>query len=126
VLVRRGLALLTLLALAGCSSGTHPGHRSSGAPLVIPKPSPTGKPRPARPGTVCGQITTVTGAHARVVVVRGVTTCAEALRVLGKYNDPATPAEGTAGLAVIDHWTCETRRAVTTCVKKAVTIESRR
>jgi hypothetical protein len=127
VLVRRGLALLTLLALAGCSGGPHPGPRPTQTPtLVIPKPSPTGKPRPARAGTVCGPITTVTGAHARVVVVRGVTTCAEALRVFGKYNDPATPAEGTAGLAVIDHWTCETRGTVTTCVRKAVTIESRR
>lgn len=116
-----------MLALAGCGAGGHPRQRPSGPPLVIPKPSasPTGKPRPAHPGAVCGQVTTVSGAPARVVVIRGRTTCAEALRIFRKYNDPATPAEGTAGLAVIDHWTCETRRTVITCVLKGTLIQAR-
>jgi len=116
-----------LLALAGCSSGGHPRQRPSGPPLVIPKPSatPTGRPRPARAGAVCGRVTTVGGAPARVVVVRGRTTCAEALRVFREYNDPATPAEGTAGLAVIDHWTCETRGTVTSCTLRGTLIQAR-
>lgn len=116
-----------MLALAGCSAGGQPKQRPSGPPLVIPEPpaSPTGKPRPARAGTVCGQITTVSGSPARVVVVRGHPTCAQALRVFRKYNDPATPAEGTAGLAVIDHWTCGTRRTVTTCTLRAAVIQTR-
>jgi hypothetical protein len=120
------MSLLMVLALAGCAAGEHPKQRPSGPTLVIPKPSPspTGRPRPARPGTVCGQVTTVSGSQARVVVVRGRTTCAEALRVFRKYNDPATPAEGTAGLAVIDHWTCETRGTITTCTLKTARIET--
>lgn len=119
--------MLTLLALAACSAGEHPKERTSGPPLVIPKPSPspTGRPHAARPGEVCGKITTIAGSSARVVVVRGRTTCATALRVLGKYNDPAVPAEGTAGLAVVDHWTCQTRRTVTTCTLKSTVIQSR-
>ena len=127
MVVRRGLALLTLLVLAACSAGGHPKQRPSGPPLVIPKPSPspTGRPHAARPGEVCGKITTIAGASARVVVVRGRTTCATALRVLTKYNDPAVPAEGTAGLAVIDHWTCQTRRTVTTCTLRSTVIQSR-
>ncbi|MCW2861457.1 MAG: hypothetical protein JWP48_3165 [Actinoallomurus sp.] len=129
MVVRRGLALpLTLLALAGCSAGGHPGsQRASGPPLVVPEPShsPAGRPPPARPGTVCGQVTTLAGTTARVVVVKGRTTCATALRVFHTYYDPSTPAEGGAGLAVVDHWTCETRRTVTTCVLKATTIQAR-
>lgn len=127
MLVRRGSVLLLLVALAGCSGGTHRQAHSSGPPLVIPQPShsPTGRPRPARPGTVCGRINTVTGAQARVIVVRGRTTCAEALRIFRKYNDPATPAEGTAGLVVIDHWTCETQRGVSRCTSRATVIEER-
>lgn len=127
MVVRRGLALLALLALAACSGGGHPKQRPSGPPLVIPKASPslTARPRPARPGEVCGKITTVGGSPARVVVVRGRSTCATALRVLRKYNDPAVPAEGTAGLAVIDHWTCETRRTVTACTLRSAVIQSR-
>jgi hypothetical protein len=129
VAVRRGSALLlTLLTLAGCSSGGHPGpQRASGPPLVIPEPShsPTGRPRAARPGSVCGQVTTVAGTSARVVVVKGRTTCATALRVFRTYYDPSTPAEGSAGLAVVDHWTCETRRTVTTCTLRTTTIQAR-
>lgn len=117
------------LAMGGCSADAPPRRtqRPSGPPLAIPKPSasPVGRPRPAGPGTVCGQITTVNGSPARVIVVRGRTTCAMALRVFRKYNDPATPAEGTAGLAVIDHWTCETRRTVTACTLRATEIQTR-
>jgi hypothetical protein len=125
VVVRPAFALLMLIAVAGCSSGHRPSARPS-RPLVIPtpSPSPTGKPRPARPGTECGQVTTVTGGQARVQVVRGRTTCVEAMRVFEKYNDPDTPAEGTAGLVVIDHWTCETRGGITTCTSKAATIRT--
>lgn len=116
-----------LLAVAGCGSGGHARQRPSGPALVIPKPSPssTVRPRPARPGTVCGQITTVGGSAARVVVARGRPTCVEALRVLRRYNDPATPAEGTAGLAVVDGWTCQTRRTVTTCTLRTAAIQTR-
>jgi hypothetical protein len=123
------LALVTLLALAGCSSGGgHPrDRRPTGPALVIPKPSKssTARPRPVGAGAVCGRVTTVSGAPARVTVVRGRTTCAEALRVFRKYYDPATPAEGTAGLAVVDHWTCETRGTVTGCTLRATTIQAR-
>lgn len=105
-----------LLAVAGCS-GKGQAQARPNRPLVIPTPSssPTGSPRPARPGTVCGPIATITGARARVVVVRGRPTCAEAMRVFQTYNDPGTPAEGAAGLVVIDRWTCATRRTVQTC-----------
>jgi hypothetical protein len=127
VVTRRALSLLILLALAGCGAGGHPRQQPSGPPLAIPAPShsSTARPRPVRAGTACGKITTVSGGSARVVVARGRTTCAEALRVLDKYNDPATPAEGSAGLAVIDHWTCETRRTVTTCTLRATAIQAR-
>jgi hypothetical protein len=128
VAVRHGLALLILLALAGCSAGGDPKQqRPTGPPLVVPRPSPssTVRPRPVGAGTACGRVTTVTGAPARVVVAKGRTTCAEALRVFHKYFDPATPAEGTAGLAVIDHWTCETRQAITTCTLRATRIQAR-
>lgn len=127
VVVRPAFALLMLVAVAGCSGEGHAQARPS-RPLVIPTPSssPTGTPRPARPGTVCGKITTITGARARVVVVRGRPTCAEAMRVFQKYNDPGTPAEGTAGLVVIDHWTCETRRTVTTCTGRLGAIRTQR
>ncbi len=126
----RGLTLVTLaaaLALAGCSSGARPAQRPSGPPLVIPKParSPAVPPRPALAGAACGRVTTVSGGTARVVVVRGRTTCVEALRVFRRYFDPATPAEGTAGLAVVDHWTCETRRTVTVCTLRATEIQAR-
>jgi hypothetical protein len=117
-----------LLAVAGCSAGgTAKQQRPSGPPLVIPKPSPssTGRPRPVGAGAFCGRVTTVTGSPARVVVVKGRTTCAEALRVFGKYFDPATPAEGSAGLAVVDHWTCETRLRTTTCTLRATSIQAR-
>ena len=119
--------MLTLFALAACSAGGPPRQRPSGPPLVVPKtsPSPTGRPHAAHPGEVCGKIITIAGSSARVIVVRGRTTCATALRVLGKYNDPAVPAEGTAGLAVIDHWTCQTRRTVTTCTLRSTVIQSR-
>lgn len=128
MVVRHGLALLTVLALAGCSAGGNAKQQGpSGPPLVIPKPSPssTGRPRPAGAGAACGRVTTVTGAPARVVVAKGRTTCAEALRVFRKYYDPATPAEGSAGLAVIDHWTCETRLKISTCTLKATRIQAR-
>jgi hypothetical protein len=117
-----------LLALAGCSAGGHPTQqRPSGPPLVIPKPSPsfTGRPRPVGAGAVCGRVTTVTGSPARVVVVKGRTTCGEALRVFRKYYDPATPAEGSAGLAVVDHWTCESRLTVSTCILRMTKIQAR-
>jgi hypothetical protein len=117
-----------LLALAGCSAGGKAEQqRPSGPPLVIPKTSPssTARPRPVGAGASCGRVTTVTGAPARVVVTQGRTTCAEALRVFHKYFDPATPAEGSAGLAVVDHWTCETRLKITTCTLKATRIQAR-
>lgn len=125
MVVRPAFALLVLVAVAGCSGAGHAQARPS-RPLVIPTPSssPTGTPRPARPGTVCGPITTITGARARVVVVRGRPTCAEAMRIFQKYNDPDTPAEGAAGLVVIDGWTCETRRTTTTCVSRSAAIRS--
>jgi hypothetical protein len=128
VVIRCAPILLILLALAGCGSSGGPDREPpSGPPLVAPRPSAssTVRPRPVRAGTVCGKVTTVSGATARVVVARGRATCTEALRVLREYNDPATPAEGTAGLAVIDHWTCETRRTVTTCTLRANTIQAR-
>lgn len=121
------MSLLVLFALAGCSSGGHPAQHPAGPPLVIPKPSAsaTGRPRPAGPGTVCGQITNLSGSPARVIVVRGRTTCVEALRVFRKYNDPLTPAEGISGLVVIDHWTCETRRTITFCDRRGTLIQAR-
>jgi hypothetical protein len=128
VVVRYTVVLFALLAMAGCSTGGHPKHQQpSGPPLVIPKPphAPTGRPRPAGPGTACGQVTTVIGTQARVVVVTGRTTCATALHVFRKYYDPATPAEGSAGLAVIDHWTCASRLKVSTCTLKATEIQAR-
>ncbi|MCO6003788.1 hypothetical protein NE236_02240 [Actinoallomurus purpureus] len=126
MVVRPAFILLLLIAVAGCSSEHHPQARPSQS-LVIPTPtpSPTGKPKPARAGTECGQVTTVTGRHARVQVVRGRTTCVEAMRIFEKYNDPDTPAEGTAGLVVIDHWTCGTRGTATTCTSVAATIRTR-
>ncbi|MFL6054781.1 MAG: hypothetical protein ACJ72W_17950 [Actinoallomurus sp.] len=126
MVVRAAFALLTLIAVAGCSSEHHPQARPS-LSLVIPTPtpSPTGRPRLARPGEECGQVTTVTGGHARVQVVRGRTTCVEAMQVFQKYNDPDTPAEGTAGLVVIGHWTCGTQRTVTTCTSRVATIRTR-
>ncbi len=127
VLVRRGIILLTLVALGGCGGGGKPAASKPSQSLIIPTPtpSPTGRPRPARPGTVCGQVKTVTGAQARVSVVKGRVTCAEAIHVFEKYNDPATPAEGTAGLAVIGHWTCESRATITRCTLKGTTIQTR-
>lgn len=117
---------MMLIAVAGCSGDAHPQVRPS-RPLAIPTPSPslTGSPRPARPGSVCGQVTTISGARARVIVVRGRTTCAEAMQIMEKYHDPDTPAEGVAGLVVIGHWTCETRRTITTCTSQRATIRSR-
>ncbi len=125
MVVRPAFALLVLVAVAGCSGAGHAQARPS-RPLVIPTPSssPTGTPRPARPGTVCGPITTITGARARVVVVHGRPTCAEAMRIFQKYNDPDTQAEGTAALVVIDRWTCETRRTVQTCTGRRGTIRT--
>lgn len=116
-----------LFALAGCGTSQHPRQQASRSPLRIPTPSPssTARPRLVRAGTVCGHVTTVSGGTARVRVARGRTTCAEALRVLTRYNDPTTPAEGVAGLAVIDHWTCETRGPVTTCTRRATVIQAR-
>ncbi|WP_329235629.1 hypothetical protein OG417_30040 [Actinoallomurus sp. NBC_01490] len=129
MVVPRVLALVTLVALAGCSAGGHSAKRQqpSGPPLVIPKPSrtPTGPPRPARAGTVCGRVSALGGYPARVVVVKGRTTCVTALRVFTEYYDPTTPAEGSAGLAVIDHWTCSTRLKVATCTLRTTTIQAR-
>jgi hypothetical protein len=127
VVVRRGVILLTLIAVSGCGGGGKPAASKPSQPLIIPTPTPTptGRPHPARPGTVCGEVKTVTGARARVSVVRGRVTCDETMRVFEKYNDPATPAEGTAGLAVIGHWTCETRGTITRCTLKGTTIQSR-
>jgi hypothetical protein len=126
VVVRPAFALFLVIAVAGCSSEHRPQARPS-RPLVIPtpSPSPTGRPRPALPGTECGQVTTVTGGHARVQVVRGRTTCAEATRIFERYNDPGTPAEGLAGLVVIDDWTCGTRGTITTCTSRTATIRTR-
>jgi hypothetical protein len=126
--MRRGIVLVTLLAAAGCAGGGNPGpHPPAGRSLIIPapSPSPTGRPRPARPGAVCGRTTTVTGARAVVTVVRGRVTCAEAMQIFQRYNDPATPAEGAAGLAVIGRWTCQTRGAITTCTTRTATIRER-
>lgn len=114
-----------LLTLAGCGNGTHSRQPPPGPPLAIPKPSPTVRPRPVRAGTVCGRITTLSGGTARVRVARGRTTCAEALQVLSTYDDPATPAEGVAGLAVVDHWTCQTHAGVTTCTLRNAAIQAR-
>lgn len=128
MVVRHAVALLAILAVAGCSAGGQPRRQhASGPPLVIPKPShsPTGRPRPAGPGTACGPVTTVIGTQARVVVVKGRTTCATALRVFHQYYDPATPAEGSAGLAVIDHWTCESRLKISTCTLRTTEIQAR-
>ena len=47
------------------------------------------------------------------------------MRVFGKYYDPTTPAEGSAGLAVIDHWTCSAHLKVATCTLRATTIQAR-
>lgn len=118
---------MMLLAAAGCGGGGHATRQPPSHTLTIPRPSdsPAGRARPARPGTVCGRVTTLTKAPARVIVVKGRTTCPEALQVFRKYFDPDTPAEGTAGLVVIGHWTCETRRAVTACVSRAATIHAR-
>jgi hypothetical protein len=116
-----------LLSLAGCGGGAHQAPRTPARSLVIPPPSPsnTGRPRLARAGTVCGRVTTVRGGHARVIIARGVTTCAEAMQVMEKYSDPNTPAEGTAGLAVIGRWTCETRTVTTTCTYRRTAIQAR-
>jgi hypothetical protein len=125
--MRRGIVSMMLLAAAGCGSGAHATRQPPPTqPLTIPRPpgSPA-RTRPARPGTVCGHVATLTRAPATVIVVKGRTTCAEALRVFRKYFDPGTPAEGTAGLVVIDRWTCETRRTVTACVSSAATIRAR-
>ncbi|MCO5995153.1 hypothetical protein [Actinoallomurus rhizosphaericola] len=125
MVVRPAFVLLALIAAAGCASQRHPQARPS-ASLVIPtpSPSPTGRPHLARPGAECGQVTTVTGGRATVQVVRGRTTCVEAIRVFEKYNDPDTPAEGTAGLVVIGHWTCGTKGTITTCASKIATIRT--
>lgn len=127
MVVRRGIILLTLIAIGGCGSGgAQPQSRPSQSLIIpTPTPTPTGRPRAARPGTVCGQVKTVTGARANVSVVRGRVTCAEAMRVFEKYHDPSTPAEGTAGLAVIGHWTCETRRTLSRCSLRGTTIQTR-
>ncbi|GLY87161.1 hypothetical protein [Actinoallomurus iriomotensis] len=129
MVVPRVLVLVALVVLAGCSSGGHSGKRQqpSGPPLVIPKPSrtPTGPPRPALAGAVCGKVDALGGYPARVVVVKGRTTCVTALRVFRKYYDPTTPAEGSAGLAVIDRWTCSTRLRVATCTLRTTTIQAR-
>jgi hypothetical protein len=131
VVSRLGLALtalLVLVPLAGCGGGhAVRRERPPGPPLVIPTPSrtPTGPPRPALAGAVCGKVKTIGGYPARVVVTKGRTTCAQALRVFHAYYDPATPAEGSAGLAVIDHWTCSSRLKTTTCTLRATTIEAR-
>lgn len=115
-----------LLTAAACSGGRQPQAQPTRSSVIQPpSPSPTAGTRPARPGAVCGRITTVSGDRARVVVVKGRPTCADAMRVFQKYNDPATPAEGSAGLAVIGHWTCQTRRTTTTCTSRTAVIQSR-
>jgi hypothetical protein len=124
--MRRGIVSMMLLAAAGCGGAHATPQPSPAQTLAIPRPSDSpAQTRPARPGTVCGHVATLTRAPARVIVVKGRTTCAEALRVFREYFDPGTPAEGTAGLVVIGHWTCETRRTVTACVSRTATIRAR-
>jgi hypothetical protein len=124
--MRRGIVSMMLLAAAGCGGGAHAARQPPPSrTLAIPRPSSPAATRPARPGTVCGHVAALTGAPARVIVVKGRTTCAEALQVFRRYFDPGTPAEGTAGLVVIGHWTCETRRTVTTCVSRTATVRAR-
>jgi hypothetical protein len=126
--MRRGIVSLMLLAAAGCGNGEHATRQPPPTHSVaVPQPadSPGRRTHLARPGTVCGHVTTLTRAPARVIVVKGRTTCAEALLVFRKYFDPGTPAEGAAGLVVIGHWTCETRRTVTACASRAATIHAR-
>jgi hypothetical protein len=125
--MRRGIVSMMLLAAAGCGSGEHATRQPPPTHSVtVPRPSDSpARTRPARPGALCGQVATLTRAPARVIVVRGRTTCAEALRVFRKYFDPGTPAEGAAGLVVIGRWTCQTRRTVTACVSRTATIRAR-
>lgn len=126
--VRAALGIAALTLLAGCSGSSHAKAQAKPS-LTIPAPpppTPTRPARPAHPGSRCGHVTTVNGKPAQVTIVKGHTTCAIALHILTTYNDPDTPAEGTAGLAVIDHWTCQTHSAdVATCTLKAATIRSR-
>jgi hypothetical protein len=116
-----------LMSVTGCGGSAHPAPQSTaGSPITAPEPpSPTGRPRLARAGTACGQVTDLKGGRARVFVARGLTTCTEALRVFQKYYDPNTPAEGVAGLVVIGHWTCETRATVAICTYRRTVIQAR-
>lgn len=131
---RSALAMAVLLTLAGCG-GTDVPAASSSPTLTVPRPSasPTARPRPARPGTVCGYDTAIGGIRVKVVVVRGRVTCVTAMRVIRAYDDPDTQAEGSAALVVIGHWTCsttsrtQTRRTgrVATCTAKTATVQTR-
>lgn len=117
---------MMLLAAAGCGGPHATRQPPPEQTLAIPRPSGSPAPaRPARPGTVCGRVASLTNAPARVIVVKGRTTCAEALRVFREYFDPGTPAEGTAGLVAIGPWTCQTDRTVTACVSRTATIRAR-
>jgi hypothetical protein len=128
--MRRGIVTMMLFAATGCGGGEYPARQQQPPPTrSVTAPQPPGSPalrtHLARPGTVCGHVATLTRAPARVIVVRGRTTCVEALRVFRRYFDPGTPAEGTAGLIVIGRWTCGTRNTVTTCVSRTATVHAR-
>jgi hypothetical protein len=123
--------VVALFGLSACGGSAHP-KTAAVTPVVIPSvtPSSTVKPHPAKPGAACGRVSTETGAPVSVVVVKGRVSCAEATAIFTKYYNPQTIAEGAAGLAVVDKWTCQkvTTKAthtVATCDRKDAEIETR-
>lgn len=120
-----------LFGVSACGGSAHP-KAAATAPVVIPTvaPSSTVKARPARAGAICGRVATETGAQVSVVVAKGRVTCPQAVAIFTTYYNPQTIAEGSAGLAVVDHWTCQkvTEKAthtVASCQRKDAVIETR-